>query len=165
LILALLHDRIACSTGVGGDGLDWGDCAILVDTWWLVRVTHDDDVVTPTERVLVDGTWDQVDLGIFTWSLASRRTIIVPRRKVRWGFGDLVKDSGFGSEILASSANPDILGSNLAELREVVETLPDLGIEQGTFFGCCAVANWESVCIRVIGSCWLVMREERERNC
>lgn len=67
-LLGLLHDlvRVVAEVGLVGS-------AIIV-----VALRKDEDVVAATERVFEDGSGTEVDVGVSSGSLVSRRTIEIP---------------------------------------------------------------------------------------
>ena len=53
----------------------------VVGIWLSVAhpgLAHDENVVAETERVSVDGTWSEVEIGVVARSLAGGRAVKVP---------------------------------------------------------------------------------------
>mmetsp|Transcript_21456 Transcript_21456/g.54623 ORF Transcript_21456/g.54623 Transcript_21456/m.54623 type:complete len:350 (-) Transcript_21456:230-1279(-) len=99
--LGLLHHLGAGGARVGGDGLQGRHGAIGQHAGGLVRVAHDEDVVTATEGILEDGAGNQVHLGVVAGGLAGGGAVIVPHRQVLWLGRQLVQRPGLGAQVLA----------------------------------------------------------------
>ena len=91
-----------------------------------VRVGQHEDVVATTERVLVDGTGLDDDLGVLARGLVGGGAIVVPRRelvKVRLGGRHGL---ALGADV-ALGIDPDVLGLDLAGHGELHVALEDAG--------------------------------------
>ena len=92
-------------------------------------VGQDNDVVASSERIWVESDWLQVDVRVVAWRLAGGRAVEVPLWKLRDRSHLLGKGSALRSEV-AAGVDPDVLGDDLALLRQVEVLLQSLGFFQ-----------------------------------
>jgi len=90
-----------------------------------VTSTKDHDVVSTSERVGEDSTRPQEDIGIVSRSLLGGRTIKVPLLQFL-DIGDLSRKSHGLASHSTGSIDPDVLGHDLATLRQVHVRLPQI---------------------------------------
>jgi len=115
----LLKDGIGGSASVGLDGLS----GIIVGI-----AHHDECIVVGVEGVRVHGLGLENDLRVVSGSLVRGRTIIVPEGKISGAGRLLGSDLDLGTDVLASTTDPDILQNGLVR-RKVVEDASGTSVE------------------------------------
>lgn len=81
-------------------------------------LAQDEDVVAQTERIREEGAGTQVDVGVVAGRLAGGRAVKVPFGQVL-DVGHFLSDGlGLGAD-LADGVDPDVLGHDLAALRQI----------------------------------------------
>ena len=90
---------------------------------------QNDDVVASSERIWVEGNWLQVNIRVVAWRLAGGGTVKVPLWKLRDSSHLLGEGSALRSQV-AAGVDPDVLGDDLALLRQVEVLLQSLGFFQ-----------------------------------
>jgi len=91
-------------------------CAVR-STIRVVALSKNNNVVTQSERIGVNGNGSQVDIRVVTGGLLSRGAVKVPLREVGGAGGLLVKSLTLGSNVVGT-VNPDVLSHDSSLLRE-----------------------------------------------